>query len=251
MLLKEIPIRVKAGPDDGLQDGQFTAYASTFTRTPDSYGDVVAKGAFVDSLKEWTESGEVLPVLFGHRFDDPDYNIGGVVSAAEDDHGLLVTGQLDLENPKAAQVYRLLKGKRIGQMSFAYDVLDSGQVEENGEKFTELRKLKLYEVSIVPVGANQDTSIVAVKSTVDALTEGVKAGRVLAQKHIDSLRDAHAAIGAVLEAATPVEQEKASGTSQANDEEPEKVKSEEPRFNPSVLESLEHYKKSSDLEEML
>ena len=35
-----------AGPDDGLKEGQFRAYASVFGNV-DSYGDIVEKGAFV------------------------------------------------------------------------------------------------------------------------------------------------------------------------------------------------------------
>ena len=77
MRIKTVPVgEVKAGPDDGLAEGEFIVYPSTFTREPDSYGDVVAKGAFVDTLDEWAKSGNSIPLLFGHRFDDPDFNIG-------------------------------------------------------------------------------------------------------------------------------------------------------------------------------
>jgi hypothetical protein len=59
-------------------------------------------------------------------------------------------------------------------MSFAYDVLEGGEAQRekaDGEKETvyELRKLKLYEVSVVPIGANQETSILAVKAAQSAL----------------------------------------------------------------------------------
>src|SRR5699024_11569870 len=114
------------GPDDGLDDGTFTAYASVFGNV-DSYGDVVMPGAFADTLAAWKSGDAPIPLLFGHNMSDPDYNIGAVVDAVEDDHGLKVTANLDLDAPKAAQVYRLLKGKRINQMSFAYDVLDAGE----------------------------------------------------------------------------------------------------------------------------
>ena len=123
MRLKDFGVQVKAGPADGLAEGEFTAYASVFGNK-DSYGDVVMPGAFADTLAEWKDSGNTIPLLFGHNMSDPDYNIGGVKSAVEDDHGLLVTAQLDLDNPKAVQTYRLLKGRRLSQMSFAYDVLD-------------------------------------------------------------------------------------------------------------------------------
>ena len=33
--------QVKAGPDDGLKDGEFIVYPSTFTKEPDSYGELI------------------------------------------------------------------------------------------------------------------------------------------------------------------------------------------------------------------
>ena len=225
MKIKNQPVKIKAGPDDGLDEGQFQAYASVFGNK-DSYGDVVIPGAFADSLKEWELSGSPIPLLFGHNMSDPDFNIGHVVDASEDDHGLLVTAQLDLESPKAAQTYRLLKGRRINQMSFAYDVLDGGPSKTDGEDAFELRTLKLYEVSVVPIGANQETEVLAVKAAVDGL-KSEKALSDLTQEHIDSLRTAQEAIGAVI-AAAEADQEKASTSGAAKDEEPATVKSEEP-----------------------
>jgi HK97 family phage prohead protease len=170
MQVKTVPItpqtRVKAGPDDGLADGEFLVYPSTFTRTPDAYGDVVAKGAFAGTLAEWHDSGNTMPGLYGHRMDDPDYFVAGASEMGEDDHGWWVKGAFDLESPKGNQVYRLTKGRRLSQLSFAYDVLDEGKIDlGGGETANELRKLKVYEFSFVPIGANQDTSVVAVKSS--------------------------------------------------------------------------------------
>jgi HK97 family phage prohead protease len=237
METKTVNVTFKAGPDDGLAEGEFLVYPSTFTKTPDSYGDVVRPGAFADTLAEWKSSGLVLPGLYGHRMDDPDYNIAFAKDTGEDEHGWWVKGQFDLESPKGPTVYRLVKGKRLNQLSFAYDVQDEGQIElEDGTKANELRKVKVYEFSFVPVGANQDTSVVAVKATADALVGSVKEGRVLAAKHIDSLRKAQEAISSVIAAADAQEddQEKASGQAVTNDEEPVGAKSEESSVNPSV-----------------
>lgn len=247
MKIKNHPVEIKAGPDDGLAEGQFTAYASVFGNE-DSYGDVVMPGAFKDTLAEWAASGNPIPLLFGHNMSDPDYNIGAVASAAEDDHGLLITGQLDLESPKALQTYRLLKGKRINQMSFAYDVLDGGSVTEtiNGTDAMhyELRKLKLYEVSVVSLGANQETEILAVKAAVEALDAGIKSGAEWSAKNEASVRDAHAAamtttsklkdVLDAIDASKAKDQGKASASGPAKDEEPSGAKSEEPSLDASV-----------------
>lgn len=158
---------------DGLQDGEFIAYPSTFTRTPDDYGDVVAKGAFTDTIKQWKDSGKVLPVMYMHKMDDPNYNIGAVEDMGEDDHGWWIRAKLDDDNPIAQRVHELIKAGRLSQMSFAFDVLDSSNIKlEDGRKARELRKVKVYEASVVPVGANQDTSIEAIKSAPEELKDG-------------------------------------------------------------------------------
>lgn len=204
-------VGLKAGPDDGLEEGQFTAYASVFGNV-DSYGDVVVKGAFAADLERWEKSGNPIPLLFGHEMRDPDYNLGHVIDAEEDDTGLKVLAQLDLENPKAKQVYRMLKGRRINQMSFAYDVIEGGPAsrrkdedddsdDPETEVYYELRELKLYEVSVVTIGANQDTEILAVKQmpvVAERLIADQKAGRVLSAKNESELRQAHESIGRVL-----------------------------------------------------
>jgi HK97 family phage prohead protease len=247
MHVKNVPLgRVKAGPEDGLEEGQFIVYPSTFIKEPDSYGDIVAKGAFLDDIQAWKDSGNVLPGLYGHRMDDPDYFVAGALEEGEDEHGWWVKGEFDLESPKGPQVYRLVKGRRLNQLSFAYDVLEEGPVElEDGRKANELRKLKRYEFSFVPIGANQDTSVVAVKALADAAAAEYKAGRVLAQTHIDSLRSAQEAIGTVIKAAeaTNDQEGKASGETEAkpgaSDEDPSGGKSSVPGEEQQSKSSVE------------
>mgnify|MGYP006210969263 CR=1 FL=1 len=40
---------------------------------------------------------------------------GRVVTLVEDEHGWRIKGAFDLESPKGAQVYRLVKGRRLNQ----------------------------------------------------------------------------------------------------------------------------------------
>lgn len=259
MLMKSCPARVKAtGPDDGLEEGQFRALVSVFGNK-DSYGDVIMPGAFAETLAEWAASGDPIPVYYSHRMDDPDFNIGHVLEAEETDEGLEVLAQLDIDDPvpgsKAPQVHRLLKGRRITQFSFAYDVLEGGwakrQDDGKDDEYYELRKLKLYEVGPTPIGANQETELLAVKSAVVGLAREVKAGRVISAKNEAALREARDSIDSVLAALEPAEdgkaasaaqhdQEKAKADEPAKDEEPEAAKSEEPmRPAPADLLTLQ------------
>ena len=233
---KIVPLKVKAaGPSDALPEGSFEGYCSVFGNK-DSYGDIVVKGAFEKTLAEWGEKGDVIPLLWGHDFADPFSSIGTIDKAEEDDYGLKVTGTFDLENPKAQQVYRLAKGRRVTGMSFAYDVRD----HEVKDDAVYLKDLHIYEASIVPIGANPEAGVTDVKSAAEHLLEhvaDVKAGRVLAAKHIDSLRSAQEAIGVVIAAAEASnDQSKASDADEAkpdaSDEEPAGAKSSAPGEEP-------------------
>lgn len=241
MKFKNLPVKFKTGESEGLSEGQFLVYPSTFTRTPDAYGDVVAKGAFAKGITKRKEDGIVLPGLFGHRLDDPDFYVASALEEGEDDHGWWIKGEFDLDSPKGAQVYRLVKSGRLRELSFAYDVLAGGLVKlDDGSDAYELRDLDVFEFSFVPVGANRDTSVVAVKSAIDALA-GAKAGRVLAQKHIDSLRTAKEALEAVIAAAEGDDQEKAGGHVDVKDEGAARVKSEGVGLSPSRQALANHW----------
>lgn len=211
MQIKSVALSgVKAGPDDGLAEGEFLVYPSTFTREPDSYGDVVAKGAFTKSIERWKASGDVMPAMYLH---DPNQIVGEAVDMGEDDHGWWVKGRFD-EDPAAQRIYKHLKGRRLSSLSFGFTTNEEAPVKlEDGTKANELLEVDALEFSFLPRGfaANSDTSVVAVKSLADSIAHDVKAGRVLAAKHITSLRNAADAIGAVIVAAEATDdQEKAS-----------------------------------------
>lgn len=193
--VKSLPVKFKTGAEAGLNEGEFLVYPSTFTRTPDSYGDIIAPGAFAADIARRKESGAVLPGLFGHRMDDPHMFVASALDEGEDEHGWWVKGVFDLGEPTADKVYRLVKSGRIRELSFAFDVRSSGDVElEGGEKAHELRELEVFEFTFTPVGANRDTSVVAVKSAAAALAVGLKAGQVLTSKNQDALNSAVATL---------------------------------------------------------
>ncbi|MFD6180064.1 HK97 family phage prohead protease [Streptomyces goshikiensis] len=252
MLTKDAPARVKAaGEEDGLGAGEFTALVSVFGNE-DSVGDVVMPGAFTDDLARWKQSGDPIPVIWSHDWGDPFSHIGHVTDARESAGGLLVTGQLDLANPKAEQVFRLLKGRRVTQFSFAYDILDGGWGERDGGEVYELRKLKVHEVGPCLVGANQQTELLSAKSS-------TKAGRVLSQKNFEALTAAYEAIGEVLGSAQPEKAEAEEvpsesgqpGTEAAEGPEPSAKSEEAPpaQESPDPQESSAEQQATPDLRE--
>lgn len=163
--------------EDVADGGEVLAYASTFDRVPDSYGDVVARGAFAKTLADWQASGNPIPLLFGHRTDDPRMNIGSVIEAEEDERGLKIRARFDEENEIAQYTRKLVREGRLTKLSFAYDTLDAAPVVlADGTRANELRELKLYEVSLVPIPANEMTEVIEAKDgehadIVEALAE--------------------------------------------------------------------------------
>lgn len=164
MKTKSFPAHIKAaGTTDGLEEGQFEAIVSVFGNV-DTYGDVVMPGAFAETLEAWTAKGDPIPVIWSHRWSDPEMHVGYVLEAEEREKGLWVKAQLDLDMPTAKTVNRLLKGRRVTQFSFAYDEVETGWGKRDDRDVYELRKLDVIEVGPTLLGVNQDTELLAAKS---------------------------------------------------------------------------------------
>lgn len=169
---------MKADADNGTISGYF----STYDREPDSYGDVIAEGAFTETIKAREESGHPFPLCWNH---DLDQIIGKVDSIEDTEKGPLMTASFF--NTQLAQEKReIVKSGVVYQFSFAYDIKDAGQVTlEDGTKANELRELDLFEVSIVPIPANQNAVMTEVKSE----EPEVKAGRRNRKSDEDTIKE--------------------------------------------------------------
>lgn len=179
------------------ENGVVEGYASTWTKTPDSYGDIIIKGAFTDTLKKRKATGHPFPLCFNHDFDQI---IGAVFEAEEDDYGLKIKASF-LNTPAAQEKRELVKEGIVWQFSFAYSVLGSEAPTEEEKKqgiFQKLTKLDLYEVSLVPVPANQTAVVTDIKKD-DNIEE--KSGKRNSAKDEALIRDAISALQALLDTA--------------------------------------------------
>lgn len=179
------------------ENGVVEGYASTWTKTPDSYGDIVIKGAFTETLKKRKSTGHPFPLCFNHDFDQI---IGAVFEAEEDDYGLKISASF-LNTPAAQEKRELVKEGIVWQFSFAYSVLGVEQPTEEEKRqgiYQKLTKLDLYEVSLVPVPANQTAIVTEVKNDEDV---EVKAGKRNSAKDEALIRDAISALQALLDTA--------------------------------------------------
>ncbi|EDV4827917.1 HK97 family phage prohead protease [Salmonella enterica] len=148
---------VKAVSDDGL----FSGYGSVFD-VVDSYNEVVAPGAFLESIEEVKKKGRTFPVLWQHRTGEPVGN-WDIDSLKEDDHGLFGDGCLWLDDAAYARTaWRGMKSRAITGLSIGYYVRESNFDEKT--RIRTLTKLDLVEISIVTVPANDEARIDVIKS---------------------------------------------------------------------------------------
>lgn len=154
--VRDFTLSVKAA--DVKDDGSFTGYGSVFG-VKDTYNEVVAPGAFAESLAELAGKARKVPVLWQHRTAEP---IGVYDELAEDDHGLKVGGKLGIEfDDLARRAHGHMKMGSVTGLSIGYWVRESSYDEKTGVRT--LTKLDLVEVSLVTFPANDDARVEAVK----------------------------------------------------------------------------------------
>jgi len=157
----------KAGPEAGLKAGQFQALVSVFGNV-DHGGDRVMPGAFDKSLADLATSGDPLPIIWSHQWDNPDAHIGYAmpddVTATES--GLLVTASLDVDRPFAGQVHHLLTARRVKEFSFGYIATGYEWVKDPDEPYEvrNLTEVSIFEAGPTLLGMNPGTQLIAAAS---------------------------------------------------------------------------------------
>lgn len=152
--VRDFGLDIKAVGDSGT----FSGYGSVFD-VIDSYQEIVAAGAFADSLAELAAKKRRLPILWQHRSDAP---LGAYDVVREDAQGLWVEGTLLKDDvAQASEAYALMKAGVVTGLSIGYWVRESSFDEKTGIRT--LTKLDLEEVSLVTFPANDQARIDAVK----------------------------------------------------------------------------------------
>ncbi len=159
ILHKAIELELKSLTDKG----QFSGYGSVFN-VVDKGGDIVAPGAFAESLDTWRKNGRAVPVLWQH---DPGQPIGSWEDLKEDDYGLLGNASLWLdEAPYAKLAHKGMQTKTITGLSIGYRVKQHSVNSSTGV-YT-LEKLDLVEISVVTNPMNDEARVAGVKAMVEA-----------------------------------------------------------------------------------
>ena len=156
-------------------DGTFHGYGSVFG-VKDAYDEIVVPGAFADSLAAHKSAGTMPAMLWQHRSAEP---LGAYASMSEDSIGLKVEGQLALKTVRGAEAYALMTMKprpAINGLSIGYMTREDSYDRVTG--ILTLKKLDLWEVSLVTFPANDAARVQGVK-TIESIEDLVAAERYL------------------------------------------------------------------------
>lgn len=186
---------LKASSDDD-KGGGFKGYGNNFGIL-DSYDDITIKGCVKDSINEFLEMGFSAP---DHRWGIGS-EIGLIKNAYEDETGIFVDVAYhptdDAQTIRQKVKNRMDNGKKVS-LSIGYRTLESEYVVgEEAAPFLKnpsqevlaylkerqpfvriLKKIKLYEVSIVTIGANSHSEVGEAKSATSTREE-IQAKRAL------------------------------------------------------------------------
>jgi len=138
--------------------GIFRGYASTFGGPPDSFGDVIAGGAFAKSLHEHAVAATTPAMLWQH---DTREVIGKWLAVTEDGRGLAVEGKLTLAVQKAREAYALLKDGALNGLSIGFRTRASNPQKQGGRVLTDI---ELMEISLVTLPANAAARVADIKA---------------------------------------------------------------------------------------
>lgn len=150
---KRVPFAVKA-VDDGETGWEIAGLASTWWGEPDAYGDVVAPGAFAESIAK-------RPTKFFYEHLTP---IGKQLELAETDEGLAGRWSV-VDTTAGTDAYKLAKAGILDSLSIGYWPLE-WEIRADGVRV--LQKCDLFEVSAVSLPANENAVITDVKAARDA-----------------------------------------------------------------------------------
>lgn len=150
------------------EEGTFTGYGAVFGNV-DSYGDVIQKGAFKDTLRDIKKTGHWPAMLLQHGmgWGSEDLTpIGVWTDLEEDDKGLKVEGKL-ADTQRGREVLSLMKmtpRPALTGLSIGYRAKEFVIGTKPNEPARLLKKVDLIEISAVTMPANAQARVSAVKA---------------------------------------------------------------------------------------
>jgi HK97 family phage prohead protease len=145
---------------NGQKFGIIKGYASTYD-TVDRGKERVVKGAFTKSLERHKDSNNrQIRMNYQHN---RELLIGGfpIEKAKDDDKGLYVEGEINLDVTEGRSAYSLAKQGVLTDLSIGYSIIS----DEIKDDIYLLKELELWEISLVSEPMNPEATILEVKKT--------------------------------------------------------------------------------------
>ena len=154
LIHKASKFQVKETDDDNRT---IKGYASVFNNL-DSDMDTIRKGAFNKTIKEWGPEGKSrIKLVAQHNIGQP---VAKITTLKEDQHGLYMEAKFGTHT-LGEDYYRQAKEGIIDEFSVGFVAKEKEENEKGGYDITQI---KLYEVSMVTVAANDEAVVTDVKS---------------------------------------------------------------------------------------
>lgn len=165
---KILPLVEAKAAGDG--PGTLEGYGSVFGSI-DSYGDTIEAGAYVETLPTFLKDGFI---AWGHDWADP---VATPTDAREDTRGLFLTAEFhstdEAQRARTITAERLARGKSMG-LSIGYEAMEwefrkvetpvRNQWGEFTDKVRVLKRINLFEVSLVTVPAEPKAQVTGAKN---------------------------------------------------------------------------------------
>ena len=146
---------------------EIVGYGAVFGNI-DSYGDVIAPGAFAKSLADMRAGLKQMPaMLLAHNPEA--LPVGKWTEMSEDSTGLRVKGFL-LDTTQGIDTYKALKAGAITGLSIGFRPVEYALRSRPDEPRRTLKSVDLLEVSVVGFPANDKARVLSVKSADDINT---------------------------------------------------------------------------------
>jgi HK97 family phage prohead protease len=178
----DLPFEIK----EVTAEGKFSGYASLYDEI-DLGGDVVRKGAFAKTVRE----SKSVPILWQHDSRE----VIGMGALKDTKDGLMIEGELDMEDSVAVKAHRKMKRGMIRGLSIGFNTIKSSPPDVMPR---ELLEVKLWEVSVVTFPMLPSAQITHVKSVSDEDVATLKDQIQALSAEIATLKGAGAGSGAAI-----------------------------------------------------
>ncbi len=163
-------IEVKFAADQvDEKTGEFSGYGAVFGNV-DSHGDIIAPGAFTETLAVWGQKGRLPPMRLMHGtalnpFSGSDLPIGIWTKMAEDAVGLRVEGKISgISTDRGRYTHALVKDGALAGLSIGYRTVKATPAPKGSQFRRTLDVIALGEISLVDDPSNSRSWVDAVKA---------------------------------------------------------------------------------------